>query len=186
MHRAGNAGFSLIELMVTIAILAILLAIAFPSFEGSMRSNRLATTTNELLASVSLARSEAIKNTHGAGICASADGLTCSNDWNLGWLVWADGGNVAANHGSFQQASDTVIRVVDAHPRLVLDVHDGASASAPVSRIGFDYRGRPVGVPTPATFNLQPDTCPAGQELVRELTLNASGQLINHKAACTP
>ena len=184
MRRAGNAGFSLIELLVTIAIVAILLAVAFPSFEGSMRSNRLATTTNELLASVSLARSEAIKNTNGAGVCASADGLTCGDDWNLGWLVWADGGNVAANHGSFQQASDTVIRVVDAHSRLVLDVEDGSGGS--VEEIGFDYRGRPVGVPTPAMFNLRPDTCPGGQELVRELTLNASGQLVNHKAACDP
>lgn len=44
----------------------------------------------------------------------------------------------------------------------------------------------PSSLTLPATFNLQPDTCPAGQELVRELTLNASGQLINHKAACTP
>ena len=72
MQRNNAAGISLIELLVAVAIVAILLAIAFPNFEGSMRRNRLATTTNELLGSVALARSEAIRNTRGAGICASA------------------------------------------------------------------------------------------------------------------
>src|SRR5690606_34204013 len=80
-----------IELLVTVAVVAILLAIAFPNFEGSMRRNRLATTTNELLGSVALARSEAILNTRGAGICASADGLACGGDWDVGWRVWTDG-----------------------------------------------------------------------------------------------
>ena len=55
MQRKGAGGFSLIELMVAIAIVAILLAVAFPNFEDSMRRNRLATTTNELLGSVALA-----------------------------------------------------------------------------------------------------------------------------------
>jgi len=176
MRRNGAGGFSLIELLVTIAIVAILLAVAFPSFEGSMRSNRLATTTNELLASVSLARTEAIKNTRGAGICASADGLACGDDWNEGWLVWADEGTTG--FGAFG-AGDTVVRFVDAHPRLVLEVAEGDGTA--LERIAFDYRGRPS---VAADFNLQPDTCPSGQELVRELKLNASGQMVNHREAC--
>ena len=105
MRRNSLLGFSLVELLVAIAIVAILVAAAFPSFEGSLRRNRLATTTNELIASVSLARSEAIRSTDGGGVCASADGLACGSDWNAGWLVWVDGGNNAANHGSFQSAS---------------------------------------------------------------------------------
>lgn len=184
--REGEGGFSLIELLVTIAIVAILLAVAFPSFEGSMRTNRLATTTNELLASVALARTEAIKNTRGAGICASADGLDCGDDWNAGWLVWADGEDDdnpltvdSDDYGSFQQAKDNVIRYVDAHPRLVLSVADGGGAA--LESVGFDYRGRPSAA---ADFNLQPDTCPSGQELVRELTLNASGQMVNDREVC--
>lgn len=180
MQRNGAGGFSLIELMVAIAIVAILLAVAFPSFEDSMRRNRLATTTNELLGSVALARSEAIRNTRGAGICASADGLACGDDWNLGWLVWTDNGNNPANYGSFNAGIDTVVRVVGAHPRLVLSA---AGATGAVDSIGFDYRGRPSDFAA-TNFSLQTDTCPSGQEMARTLTINASGQMVNHREAC--
>ena len=65
MSLRRQNGFTLVELMVTVAVLAILSTIAYPSFQSTIRSNRVATTTNELIASLALARSEAIKNTHG-------------------------------------------------------------------------------------------------------------------------
>src|SRR5690606_7896913 len=90
MSRRNFAGFTLLELMVVIAIAAILLALALPSFTSTLRSNRVATSTNELLATLSLARSEAVRNTRGAGVCTSADGGACGGDWDSGWLVWGD------------------------------------------------------------------------------------------------
>lgn len=65
MSLRRQNGFTLVELMVTVAVLAILSTIAYPSFQSTIRSNRVATTTNELIASLALARSEAIKNTRG-------------------------------------------------------------------------------------------------------------------------
>src|SRR5690606_32342836 len=174
------AGVSLIELLVAVAIVAILLAIAFPNFEGSMRRNRLATTTNELLGSVALARSEAIRNTRGAGICASTDGLTCGNDWNEGWLVWVDG-DTSGPYGAFDASVDEVVRVINAHPRLELAAADAGGTA--VNTIGFDYRGRPTSFAV-TNFSLEPDTCPTGQELVRTLTINVSGQMINQRGVC--
>ena len=173
MQRNNAAGISLIELLVAVAIVAILLAIAFPNFEDSMRRNRLATTTNELLGSVALARSEAIRNTRGAGICASADGLVCGSDWNEGWLVWTD--------DTDPPPAGTVIRVVNAHPRLELAAVDTGGTTT--SEIGFDYRGRPSDFGS-TIFSLQPDTCPSGQELVRTLTINVSGQMVNQRGNC--
>ena len=84
MSKRQVTGFTLIELLVTISIMAILLTIALPSFQGSMRSNRVATTSNELLASLSLARSEAIRSTRGGGVCASADGATLRHELEPG------------------------------------------------------------------------------------------------------
>lgn len=175
MRRNHASGFSLIELMVTIAIVAILLAVAFPSFEGSLRSNRVATGTNELMASLSLARSEAIRNPTGAALCTSMDGAACGGDWNDGWLVWLDldeDGDVDAN--------ERVVRYVQSNDRLVLAA---VSSSADPTLIQFDSRGRANDT---YVIDLQPDNCPAGQQLIRELNVSATGQVrVDRDEACT-
>jgi len=169
MGKPRALGFTLIELMVTIAIVAILLAVALPSFEGSMRSNRLATTTNELISTIALARSEALRSRRGAGLCATADGLACGTNWNLGWMVWAD----ANGNGVLNSPADTVVRHVQAHPALNLTAGAGT--------IAFNNRGGPR---APTEFTLRPSDCPASQEMINTLTMNGSGQVTTRKSTC--
>lgn len=86
--RVGaQQGFTLVELMITIAILAIILTIAIPSFSETQLSSKLRAYSNNILASAHMARSEAIKSNTTVLLCASADGTSCGGNWQDGWIV---------------------------------------------------------------------------------------------------
>ncbi len=93
-HRLKFQGFTLLELMVTVAIAAILAAMAMPSFTQTIRNNRLTTTNNMLLTSLNLARSEAIKR--GVPVTVrkvdnnSFTSLGAGANWENGWDVFTD------------------------------------------------------------------------------------------------
>ncbi|HER34420.1 MAG: GspH/FimT family pseudopilin [Halothiobacillaceae bacterium] len=79
-RRSRHQGFSLIELMITIVVAAILLAIAIPSFRNLILSNELTTTTNEWVTAVNLARSEAIKRSAPVVVCGESSNQAASGD----------------------------------------------------------------------------------------------------------
>jgi len=80
-------GFTLIELMITITVLGILLAVAVPSFTDAVLGSKLRSYANNFLASVYLARGEAIKRNSVVNLCASSNGTSCTGDWEQGWIV---------------------------------------------------------------------------------------------------
>lgn len=87
--KQNTGGFTLIELMIAISVLAILLGIAVPSFNDATLSSKLGSYANNLVASASMARSEAIKRNAVVKLCASADGASCATTggWEQGWMV---------------------------------------------------------------------------------------------------
>lgn len=93
-----QSGATLLEVMVALAILTIVLAIAIPSFAALTNSSRLVSATNEMISSLHLARSEAIKRNSRVVACTSATGTSCavSGGWDQGWVVFHDANNNAA------------------------------------------------------------------------------------------
>lgn len=75
-------GFTAVELVVTVAIVAILAALAVPSFNSMILGSRLTAGANDLVAALQLARMEAIRLNARVDVCPSTDGTTCSgSDW---------------------------------------------------------------------------------------------------------
>lgn len=97
IHMNKNIqGFTLIELIVTMAVFAILVAIAAPSFNAFTDSSRRASEVNNISGTLAYARSEAIKRNSNVSVCARISTVgaeTCSavaNDWKYGWMVFDD------------------------------------------------------------------------------------------------
>jgi type IV fimbrial biogenesis protein FimT len=82
--QSTNIGFTLIELMVTISVAAILMALAAPNFTPVIRSSRLSTYSNDLIAALNLARSEAVKR--GQEVVVRKIGA----NWEGGWAIFVD------------------------------------------------------------------------------------------------
>jgi type IV fimbrial biogenesis protein FimT len=88
-RTSGSAGFTLVELMIGIVVLAILLGFAVPNFNDASLSARLNGFANSLAAAAQVARSEAVKRNATITVCASSDGETCDDPggWEHGWIV---------------------------------------------------------------------------------------------------
>jgi type IV fimbrial biogenesis protein FimT len=82
-------GFTLIELIVTMAVAGVLAAIALPAFSNFLQNDRDIGQINSLVASLNYARSEAVKRDAPVTVCPSTDTLTCSggSNWYGGWVV---------------------------------------------------------------------------------------------------
>jgi type IV fimbrial biogenesis protein FimT len=95
MRKAASGGFTLIELMVALAVMAIVLGLAVPGFQSMVNGNRLTGAANELVASLQTARIEAIRRSRRVVVCTSANAnagvaATCSNVNINGWITFVD------------------------------------------------------------------------------------------------
>ena len=94
LKRHALRGFTLIELMIAIALLGILLTLAVPSFNDLTQRMRIESAANSLSVAFATARSEAVKRGRNISVCKSADSTSCatSGDWSSGWVIYATAG----------------------------------------------------------------------------------------------
>lgn len=158
-------GFTLIELMITIAVLAVLLTIGIPSFSEAILGSRLSSYANEFVASANLARSEAIKRNSRVGLCVSVDGASCSSSggWDQGWVVFHD----ANNNGAFDSGELVLQR------QQALAEGFSMTAAGGLRYIQFEATG--IGA-TASTLTICNKAVPSGSKQ-RIITLTAAGRL---------
>lgn len=98
--RRAARGFTLLELMVTVAVLAVLIGIAVPSLGDATLAGKLAASANDLVAGVAMGRSEAIKRNAVTSLCVSSNGTSCgSGGWEQGWII-ISGSTVIQKHSA--------------------------------------------------------------------------------------
>lgn len=85
-----RGGYSLYELLVTIVVVATLLAVGVPSFSGLLARSRQHAEINALFHAVHLARKESIMRRRVVSLCPSVDGASCNpgRDWSAGWIMF--------------------------------------------------------------------------------------------------
>lgn len=166
-------GFTLIELMVTLTVLAIVLGIAVPSFQKQIINSKSLTTGDEFAAALNYARSQAVKTTKRVSICSSSDGATCTGSWAEGFIVFQDDATSDA------ATSPTLGTVYKVWPKLgtagTLTVKRGdISTGTDASFIRYTSRGTLAPISNnPINISLKLTGCTG--KAARKISVNLSG-----------
>jgi len=134
--RPRSPGFSLIELMVALAIAAVLMRVAAPSVLSMMKTNRTTSEASTLVGDLQFARAEAVRRGLPVTLCPSSDGATCLGStvytWHSGWIVFFD----KNGDGAITSGTDIALRV-----RTGLRGGDTFTPSPNASRVIFNREG---------------------------------------------
>lgn len=167
----SKRGFSLIELLITLAIVAIVAVFGLPMLGDFTRDSRVVSRTNDMVAALNFARSEAVKRTEFVSLCPSSDQASCTGgtDWTVGWIVWLD--ETGPGDGSVD-SGETIIRV--GSPTQAMSISSGTDA------ITYDTGGALSG--SGVTVTLRPDGCEDSEK--RQIDINASGRPRTKQVSC--
>ncbi len=167
----ASGGFTLIETMMVVAITAVLLAMAMPSFRDVIDRYRVRRAIEDLSATIYLARTEAIKRGGHVSI-AKTTGADCSTDqtWSCGWTVFED----VNENGALDAATDTLLQSSLASPGVYVMFFKSSGAGGPKS-MTMNRWGSANGMGA-FSFKVTPATN-SNVELNMELCMSSGGRL---------
>lgn len=157
-----EGGLTLIELLVVISIVAILSAVALPSFVTTTQKYRMVSEMNSFYVDLQYARSEAIRRGVQVAMCVSTNGSSCSStaSWTAGWIIGTDPADGAM----------TIFRKQAAWPTT-----DTMTLDYNVSSVLFTRDGFTAGLPNP-TVTFQAGTKPVNTNAIQCVTINSAGR----------
>lgn len=166
----------MIELMVTLAVAAILLTAGVPSLKSFIQNNRAISQINQLVIAMNVARSEAVKRGSRISVCASANQTSCSGnaDWSTGWIIFTDNAGTAG----VKDAADNIIRVQEQ-----LSGSTSLTSTSGDSFVQYFGTGR-ISDTSSVTFNLSLPGC-SGLN-VRNLSISPLGRVIQQPPTACP
>ncbi len=171
MNRQKSiAGFTIVELMITVSLLAILASLAAPSFTGTLRQNRLAAQANSFVAALNYARSETIIQNDNI----SVQPISGTTDWGNGWQV------VTVDNAGAILSTLKVFNGIE-NASFIL-----TPAVAGDTTINFTSNGNLElgGALGNTVLTLTSNTCPTGEQAIRTITINPAGHSNVAQVAC--
>ncbi|MEO7387198.1 MAG: GspH/FimT family pseudopilin, partial [Gammaproteobacteria bacterium] len=170
-----NRGMTAVELLFTMAIAGLVMALAVPNFRDFIQNNRAAEEANALVGALALARSEAVTRGIPVSVCSSTDNETCADDpdWTTGWIVFTDA-NVPLGAVDNGAIPDTVLRALP-------ELRTGSALTGDTNFLSYAANGfltNAAGV----TFDLDIPDCTGNHN--RTITVNLQGRAAMANAAC--
>lgn len=167
-NRDGAQGFTLLELIITIAIFSIIAGVAIPGFQNLIETNRVTTQTNNFLSALKTARSEAVKR--GGPVTVSAIG----GDFGTGWCLYE--GTAGSDCDSV-----TTIRSVELGSKSGISIDSGGT-----NAIEFDDQGRLTSPNNEVEIAFDPTDCDEdeGEGKRREVSIGFGGRASSSRGDC--